>query len=332
MKRTIFTSLLSMTACICLAIGLSACEKTDKVEDVWTIERVYAEAQSMGFAGTLDELIAMFKGADGQDGLNGDEIESVSFDEDGNLILHMKSGRDVNCGNIPNCNHSYSAWETGLAPTCTSIGYDARTCTECGDTEYRFTAETGHNWDDGEVFKEATTEKGLKFFTCIECGMTKAEVIPALFPKFNMPIDYTSYIVYNDEIYHNNTLGYIYKHSAVHFYAEPGADIYSVADGTVVAITYNEKSGNSVAIAHGRVIAYYSLVEPAAELTAGSTVTKGQKIGELAQRYGKEAFEEAHMCFEVYEVTEDSDSTARHIISPSLYFPELIEDKNKLFS
>lgn len=39
---------------------------------------------------------------------------------------------------------------------------------------------TEHVWNDGEVQKEATcTEEGSKLYTCIVCGDTKTEVIPA---------------------------------------------------------------------------------------------------------------------------------------------------------
>lgn len=36
------------------------------------------------------------------------------------------------------CEHLYSDWEEGVAATCTSIGYDERTCEICGDVDYRF--------------------------------------------------------------------------------------------------------------------------------------------------------------------------------------------------
>ncbi len=38
---------------------------------------------------------------------------------------------------------------------------------------------TGHDWNNGEVSKDATCEKdGSKTFTCIDCGETKTETIP----------------------------------------------------------------------------------------------------------------------------------------------------------
>ncbi|MBQ8025710.1 MAG: hypothetical protein IJ259_04750, partial [Oscillospiraceae bacterium] len=81
------------------------------------------------------------------------------------------------------------------------------TCTEAGNTEYYTCsvcgkyfsdadgkneiqqADTvvdalGHQWDDGVVTKEATTEaEGEKTYTCTVCGEKKTEVIPKLEPE-----------------------------------------------------------------------------------------------------------------------------------------------------
>ncbi len=73
MKRKFFIALMSVLTALCLAFGLAACDlgEVELPDDLWTIERVYATAQDLGFEGTLEELIAMFKGADGAPGKDG---------------------------------------------------------------------------------------------------------------------------------------------------------------------------------------------------------------------------------------------------------------------
>lgn len=69
--------------------------------------------------------------------------------------------------------------------TCTEKGsYDAVVyCEVCGEKlseEHLVTEAVGHDWDDGEVTKEATCgEDGEETFTCKVCGETKTEAIKA---------------------------------------------------------------------------------------------------------------------------------------------------------
>ena len=65
----------------------------------------------------------------------------------------------------------------GLQSTCTSIGYNIRTCSLCGGKDYEFTQATGHEWDNGRtVFYENCTEDGLKLYACTKCDLTKSEI------------------------------------------------------------------------------------------------------------------------------------------------------------
>ena len=69
------------------------------------------------------------------------------------------------------------------AATCTETGYSGDLyCKICGALIEKG-AETpvkAHSWNDGVVTKQATcTEKGIKTYTCIDCGATKNEDINA---------------------------------------------------------------------------------------------------------------------------------------------------------
>lgn len=76
--------------------------------------------------------------------------------------------------------HSYTATET-VAPTCTEQGYTVYEC-ECGASEKRdLTDALGHDWGEGTVTLEPTTEaEGERSYTCARCGATKTESIEKL--------------------------------------------------------------------------------------------------------------------------------------------------------
>ena len=62
------------------------------------------------------------------------------------------------------CTHEYSAWTVGYAPTCTSIGYDVRTCEKCGNTDYRFFDAKGH------TPIQVNYNQSIHIYECETCG------------------------------------------------------------------------------------------------------------------------------------------------------------------
>ena len=86
---------------------------------------------------------------------------------------------------IPKTDHVHSYIDTVAEPTCTEQGYTIHKCEKCGD-EYRdtFVDALGHDWDEGTVIKEATTEEeGEMLYTCRRlCGETRTERIPKISP------------------------------------------------------------------------------------------------------------------------------------------------------
>lgn len=118
--------------------------------------------------------------------------------------------------------------------------------------------------------------------------------------KFVKPIEYEDYAVVYAQIYENETLGWWYRHNAIDFDAAVGTDVYAMADGTVESVSYSPELGNLITIDHGDGLkTLYRFVEPVDTLKAGTKVTMGQKIGEVAQPYGSEAFHGAHLHLEV---------------------------------
>ncbi|MBQ6549888.1 MAG: hypothetical protein IJL78_00585 [Lachnospiraceae bacterium] len=114
---------------------------------------------------------------------------SVSYDKPGNVVNNAYKKLPFECvaggvnvkGTAPEP-HTHK-WNDGVVtkqPTCTEKGIKTFTCTDCGETKTEDIPATGHNWNDGVVTKKPTcTEKGIKTFTCTNCGETKTEDIKA---------------------------------------------------------------------------------------------------------------------------------------------------------
>ena len=117
--------------------------------------------------------------------------------------------RFCNCGESETDDHKFDDGEVTQAPTHQAVGKVKYTCGDCGyfytadipttpdhewgewvinkldnNTHIRFcicneSQTAPHNFDDGEVTEEAThTSKGVKTFTCDDCGYTYDEEIP----------------------------------------------------------------------------------------------------------------------------------------------------------
>ncbi len=107
MKKKLWTILLFMISVLCLAFGLAACGGNGgkggnggnggDSSDLWTVERLYAEAQAKGFEGSLDDLIALFKGDKGERGVG---IKSVEVDEEGHLKVTLTDGTVLDAGKV----------------------------------------------------------------------------------------------------------------------------------------------------------------------------------------------------------------------------------------
>ncbi len=67
--------------------------------------------------------------------------------------------------------HSFTAWKTEKAATCTASGVKTRSCNECDYSESEVVASTGHNPGSWIVTAEATCElDGERYKTCRICG------------------------------------------------------------------------------------------------------------------------------------------------------------------
>ncbi len=116
----------------------------------------------------------------GEAGAQGVGIRQIAFVGE-ELVITLSDGTLINCGRIPACAHAWSAWETQLAPTCTGIGYQMRSCSVCQRTEYAFLQAEGHTFgEEITVVERACEEEGLALQVCTVCGGTRAQELSAL--------------------------------------------------------------------------------------------------------------------------------------------------------
>ena len=66
--------------------------------------------------------------------------------------------------------HSYGAWVTTKAPTCTESGIETRRCAKCGVSENRVIPAAGHHYD-AVAIAPTCTERGYTTHTCV-CGLS----------------------------------------------------------------------------------------------------------------------------------------------------------------
>ena len=98
--RKVLAVFLSLALLCGSTIALSACGESGGGGETqqWTFGTVYAQAQELGYAGSLEEFIAQISGKDGQDGEDGVGVDSLTVDGNGNLIVSLSDGRQINCG------------------------------------------------------------------------------------------------------------------------------------------------------------------------------------------------------------------------------------------
>ncbi len=117
--------------------------------------------------------------------------------------------------------------------------------------------------------------------------------------RFIAPVESTAYSEYA-AIYNNRVLRWYYRHKAIDFTADEGADVVAICDGVVETIYERPETGNYVVIDHGnRLKSVYRFVEIDKTLRVGDTVKQGDKIGTVAAAYGIEKADGTHLHLEM---------------------------------
>lgn len=310
MKKKLLLAALGVAAAAALSLGVAACGSGSESGD-WTVEKVYAKAQSCGYRGTVKDLEA--------------ELEAHAINDLG--AVEAEADHE----------HVFPEWTKILVPACNRIGISFRQCTLCRDAEFSFEEALPHTFGAARIVVEATCEKeGLSLSTCTGCGFVKEDVIPLGAHTFEegwtsdanfhwhkatcshsseisgkeahtfeggvctecgkassaylLPVEYTGIAMYFGE----NITPWEYLHNGVDFVAEAGAPVYATATGTVTVC-----AGDMVVISHaGNVESWYRCVDIDPSIKVGDTVKQGDKIGAVAE--GNYEGTEPHLCFELH--------------------------------
>lgn len=89
--------MLLMAVCFMSFVACDYGEETNDSKEEWTYDSVYAQAQSLGYEGTLEEFIALISGKDGADGVG---VTNAYVNKNGNLIVVLTNGNEIDCGKV----------------------------------------------------------------------------------------------------------------------------------------------------------------------------------------------------------------------------------------
>lgn len=139
-------------------LTLSACSKNDKpfyqkwIDKLQGATGAQGERGEQGYQG--EQGVPGQQGATGEKGEQGEQgvgVRGSYWTDEGELILILTDGTEINAGKIPPSEqahtHSYGEW-TDMISTC-DTRWQVRVCLECGDSQTRSTQPIGHNYDDG---------------------------------------------------------------------------------------------------------------------------------------------------------------------------------------
>lgn len=97
--------------------------------------------------------------------------------------------------------HRYGEWKVLVNPTCETAGKRSRVCSDCGETEKKDIAATGHNYEKQEGTQPIYNLEGEESFVCKACGRTENR-------PTNIPENYKYLITIINEI--ENIYSYVY--------------------------------------------------------------------------------------------------------------------------
>lgn len=285
---------------------------------------VYAQAQDLGYKGTLDEFIEMISGKDGTDGKNGKDgtdgkdgagVKSGRIDERGHLILTLTDDSEIDCGEIvpPAHEHTFGDWFIIKESGCTTAGLKLHTC-ECGHTESQTISAKGHGdlkWETTNTTHthicsicKAEIDSGEHVFVdgVCECGVTEPIVM-------TNPVEYTE-ILREFGYLPNSSLGGSWRwHFGIDFGAPVGTDVVAAFEGTVESIVVGDNiEATAITIAHrNNLKTVYQFIDIREGLQVGDKVTRGEVIATVAEASGDEFKLGSHLHFEILNNGENVD-------------------------
>lgn len=284
---------------------------------------VYAQAQDLGYKGTLEEFIEMISGKDGKDGADGKDgdkgadgvgVKSGRIDERGHLMLKLTDDSEIDCGEAVHLvhEHAFGEWFVVKESGCTTSGLQLRTC-QCGYTESQTIYASGHGdleWKTTNTTHthvcsicKAEIESGAHVFVdgVCKCGVAEQVVL-------SVPVEYTE-ILNEFGYYQNTTLGGSWRwHCGIDYGAPAGTDVVAAFEGTVEIIDIDSNKGNVITIKHNDGLkTVYQYINVREGLQVGDKVARSEVIATVAEASGDEFKLGSHLHFEVLNNGEQVD-------------------------
>ena len=136
------------------------------------VYEVYEEATSVIYTKTIVKSVPV--------SLTNVKAKSATCTEDGNIeywtydtrfFLDSEGRNEINKEKtIVKAAHTFSEWETVVAPTCTQEGSESRNCSVCNEKETREIKATGHNLTATEAKAATCTSEGnIDYWYCTTC-------------------------------------------------------------------------------------------------------------------------------------------------------------------
>ena len=121
--------------------------------------------------------------------------------------------------------------------------------------------------------------------------------------SFIMPVnDVTGIGDYSATMVFNQTLGRYQTHKAMDFFAQEGAPVYAVYEGTIESVTSTLLEGTTIVIDHGDGLkSIYNSLEDGESVRVGQKVKQGDVIGAVSSTNRQEYKDGAHLHFSVEE-------------------------------
>ena len=337
MKKKLLAILLAATATLSATFGLSACNEGNsqpKWGNDYSFRAAYAQAQELGYAGTLEEFIDMISGKDGADGKDGKDgtdgvdgadgsngndgadgvgVKQALIDESGHLIIILTNDKELDCGEVRDIHeHEYGEWISLIETSCIQSGLQIRVCETCGYTEAKILPLTEHSWSDWQADDEndnhsrecsvcgetESAEHNVVDNVCTDCGQYFEEQVAFIAPL-------------QGEIIKKFGMDFmaVKMHYGIDISAEEGTAVIAAASGIVENIVLDDKiDGSYITIVHAnRVKTTYQFIDVNENLKVGDVVTQGDVIGTVSAAIGSEFRLGPHLHFEIIIDSEAVD-------------------------
>mgnify|MGYP004617013063 CR=1 FL=1 len=181
--KNVLFKVLCVIGLTCLIFSIAACELSIVAEDGSDGKSAYQIWLDNGNTGSESDFLNWLKGADGKNGTNGNDGKSAYqiWLDNGNTGTIDEWLESLNGKDLTYCNHAWSDFAVEIAPSCSSIGCNIRTCFTCNTKERQIIPALKHQWKLYETLQEKTClQDGITYRYCDVCGVMQLNLDKAI--------------------------------------------------------------------------------------------------------------------------------------------------------